>query len=197
MFADHVPKIGMRMVKSALAVFICFIIDYLRGEGLPIFSSIAAILCMQKDTKNSLIVAVPRIAGTIFGGLYGLLVLYLLKNPFETGIPLLQYLIIAASMIPLMYFTVLIREPSTTYISCVVFLSVIVPQGTDLVPYVFAFHRILDTTIGIVVSLIVNVLIARPKQDQYLEILSDKLHRRPTDSTDGNLGGYEAQSSEK
>jgi len=197
MFTGHPPKIGMRMIKSALAVFICFVIDYLRGEGIPIFSAIAAILCMQKDTKNSLTVAVPRIAGTIFGGLYGLLILYLLKNPFETGIPLLQYFIIALSTIPLMYFTVLIKEPSTTYISCVVFMSVIVPQGTDLVPYVFAFHRILDTTIGILVSLLVNVLIAPPKQDHYLEVLSDKLHRRPISNADEDNRGSEIKISAK
>ena len=41
------PKIGMRIIKSAVAVFICFLIYLIRGEGLPFYSTIAAIMCMQ------------------------------------------------------------------------------------------------------------------------------------------------------
>ena len=29
------PKIGMRIVKSAIAVFLCFVIHLLRGRGCP------------------------------------------------------------------------------------------------------------------------------------------------------------------
>ena len=42
------------------------------------------------------------------------------------------------------------------YITCVVFLSVTVAHGIDVSIYEFALNRILDTLIGIVVSLGVN-----------------------------------------
>ena len=29
------PKIGMRIVKSAVAVFLCFVIYMIRGRGVP------------------------------------------------------------------------------------------------------------------------------------------------------------------
>ena len=64
------PKIGMRIVKSALAVFVCLLIDRLRG-GMPFYAAIAAILCMQPDVANSLKTAANRVIGTLVGGLAG------------------------------------------------------------------------------------------------------------------------------
>ena len=49
----NIPRVGMRMVKTALAVAICFFLYVLRGEeGVPIFSTIAAIICMQPYAEN-------------------------------------------------------------------------------------------------------------------------------------------------
>ena len=61
---SNLPKIGMRIVKSALAVFICFCIYLLRGTGMPFYSAIAAILCMQQDVKTSWKVGLNRAIGT-------------------------------------------------------------------------------------------------------------------------------------
>ena len=43
--------IGMRIIKTVLAVFICSIIGWLRGE-MTFFSMIAAVLCMQKSAEK-------------------------------------------------------------------------------------------------------------------------------------------------
>ena len=43
------PKPGMRIIKTAIATFLCFCIDALRGVNQPIYSVISAIICMQKD----------------------------------------------------------------------------------------------------------------------------------------------------
>lgn len=74
---DHImPKIGMRIVKTAIAVFLCFLIDLLRNhQGVPFYSAIAAILCMQPFVSNSVKVAFNRSVGTFIGGLFGMLVL--------------------------------------------------------------------------------------------------------------------------
>ena len=37
-----VPKVGMRIVKTVVAVFICFLIDVFRTGGIPFYSAIAA-----------------------------------------------------------------------------------------------------------------------------------------------------------
>lgn len=152
------PKIGLRMVKSALAVFVCLFIGYFRSGGLPFYSAIAAVLCMQKDLPNSVRVAVNRVIGTIFGGLYGIAVLAFVKNVLPNVHALVYYLLIAASLIPLMYITILAKQKNATYITCVVFLSIVISHEMDAVPYMFAVNRVLDTLIGIFVSLLINLV---------------------------------------
>ncbi|WKY45884.1 HAD hydrolase family protein [Eubacteriaceae bacterium ES2] len=69
----------------------------------------------------------------------------------------LQYLLLSLCVIPLIYLTVKINKPSAAYITCVVFLSITVSHGADINPLIFTFDRILDTLIGIFVSLAVNI----------------------------------------
>lgn len=72
------PKIGLRIIKSAVAVFLCFVVYELRGEvGIPFYSAIAAILCMQPYVGSSKKVALNRVIATFLGGLSGMLVLLL------------------------------------------------------------------------------------------------------------------------
>lgn len=54
------PPIGMRIVKSAAAVFLCFLLSLLRGrflpflgQGVPFYSAIAAILCMRPTCREA------------------------------------------------------------------------------------------------------------------------------------------------
>lgn len=91
----NIPRVGMRMVKTALAVAICFFLYVLRGEeGVPIFSTIAAIICMQPYAENSIQVSINRIIGTLLGAVFALLVLYLIQYiPYQVRI--LRYLVIS------------------------------------------------------------------------------------------------------
>ena len=34
-----VPKIGMRLIKTAVAVFLCFLVDFFRDGGTPLFGN--------------------------------------------------------------------------------------------------------------------------------------------------------------
>ena len=152
----EIPLPGLRILKSALAVFLCFAADAFRGGGVPFYSAIAAILCMQPDVASGLKVGINRVIGTLIGGFYGMGMLYLLRALF-TGEPgLAYYAVISVSIIPLMYITVLLKKTPATYITTVVFLSVTVSHGSDLIPYVFALNRIADTLIGIFISLFIN-----------------------------------------
>lgn len=69
------------------------------------------------------------------------------------------YLILALLMIPIIYTNVYFKVQSSTYISCVVFLSITVSHGKDVAPMLFALNRVIDTFIGIFVSLIINKII--------------------------------------
>lgn len=72
----YLPPIGQRLIKTAVAVFLCLVIYILRGyQGMVVQSAIAAIICMQPYADSSKRVAVNRVISTVMGGLWGLLFL--------------------------------------------------------------------------------------------------------------------------
>ncbi len=148
----------MRIIKSALAVFICFLIYLIRGTGMPFYSAIAAILCMQQGIESTKKVGINRTIGTLIGGAFGVVVLLLERRFIPEAMPSLKYLLTSVTIIPLIYTTILLEKQTASYISCVVFLSVAVNHGTDVIPYAFAISRIIDTLIGIFVALGVNAM---------------------------------------
>lgn len=167
------PKIGMRMIKSSVAVFLCFAIYLVRGEGMPFYSAIAAVLCMQPYVSNSRTVARNRVIGTFIGGIAGMLVMLFESRFIPAQFPILKYLLIAFMLIPLIYITVLLKKPSASYITYVVFLSITVSHALDANPFLFGANRIIDTLIGIFVSLGVNAFhLPRKKNRNILFVVS-------------------------
>ncbi|MDO4541910.1 MAG: HAD hydrolase family protein [Bacillota bacterium] len=154
----HLPKIGMRIFKTTVAVFICLIISLFRGDNaIPFYSAIATVLCMQPYVGNSVKVALNRVYGTIIGAIYGCLVLlaeiYLLpQEPIEA-----HYLLVAVAIVPVIYTTLVFKQKAASYIACVAFLSVTITTTVDISPFLFAFERVMDTIIGIVVALVINI----------------------------------------
>ena len=66
---DHtVPPIGMRMIKTAAAVLICLLVSMaVDREDMRIYSSIAALLCVQPYAEDTKRMAIQRIVGTAIG----------------------------------------------------------------------------------------------------------------------------------
>lgn len=158
------PKVGMRMIKTSIAVFICFLISFLRPDGIPFYSAIAAILCMQPDVSDSINIALTRTVGTLIGGILGIGVLLIFHYNLPSEMLLLKYFIVSLLIIPLIYITIILKKPSASYITCVVFLSVVISHGNDISPFMFGINRIIDTLLGIGVSIIINAIIPYNKQ---------------------------------
>ena len=90
-----VPKIGMRLIKTAVAVFLCFLVDFFRDGGTPFYSAIAAILCMQPELGSSLKVGKERIIATIIGGIVGMAMLAFERYAVPIEPVLVRYLVIS------------------------------------------------------------------------------------------------------
>lgn len=166
----EMPKIGMRMLKSAVAVFICFLFSFLREDkNAPFYAVIAAILCMQPYVENSKKVAFNRIIGTFIGAFYGVIVLSVERNYIPANMVLLEYLLVSMAIIPTIYTTLLLKKPTASYIACVVLMSVAVTHGADVYPVQFVLKRVLETLMGILVALVVNM--ARLPRKKNREIL--------------------------
>lgn len=160
--------LGLRTLKSVFAVFLCFLIHYLFiKNGFPFYSVIAALLCMQTNIQNSLETGINRLIGTFIGGIFGIIILNLLRNYIIINNQLLYYALISLLLIPLIYIPVLINRKSTSYITCVVFLSIVINHSEDMTPNIFAMQRIIDTAIGVIISIFVNTFnpYIKPRND--------------------------------
>lgn len=69
---------GMRVVKTVISVYICFLISFIRKTS-PFYSAIASILCMQNSHDDSIKVGKSRMIGTIIGALYGLVAIIIIE----------------------------------------------------------------------------------------------------------------------
>ena len=154
------PPVGARIIKSSVAVALCMVIYFFRtllpiGNGIPFYSALAALWCLQpysNSTKNN---AGQRSTGTFIGAAYGLAFIVLLRF-FGLSEPILVYLIASAIIIPVIYLTVITNNRNASFFSCVVFLSIALTHSFDENPYLFVLNRVRDTFIGIGVGLAVN-----------------------------------------
>lgn len=186
------PPIGMRIIKSAIGVFLCYIVDIFRdGHGYVFYSQLAVLWCMQEYRKDTIAKAKQRILGTGIGAIYGLIVLLIasvveLKSDFFTSV--IWAVVIALFVVIILYNTVVINKKEASYFSCVVFLSIVINHLSDTNPFLFVWNRVLDTLIGIVIGVVVNACsLPREKHKDILFVsgLDETLL-----SEDDNLSGY-------
>ena len=181
---------GKLIVKAALSVFICCLIYEFCdiGTGVPFYSGIAAIICLQPEIRNTFRVGLNRTIGTLIGGFTGMAALFVIRAFSIFRLPSLQYLLISLCIVPLMYiakaikknplsavlrkndqrrllsiaplvfFADFMRKSALTNITCIAFLSVTITHGADTSISGFAMNRILDTLIGVFVSFFINLL---------------------------------------
>lgn len=157
----HIPIPGQRITRSMAAVLLCFCVYFLRGcQGIPFYSALAVLQCMQPYRTNTWKIGKKRLTGTAVGAVWGLVVLLIdryLLVPLGAGEALL-YCFVSFFTGVVLYSTVLLKVQQSSYFSCVVFLSITVNHITDANPYLFVWNRVLDTLIGVVLALIVNNL---------------------------------------
>lgn len=151
-------KVGMRVIKTVVAVFICCIIDYFRGVP-PFQSTIAAIICIQPDTENSVNMAVSRVLATLLGSVTATLLLLVLAKTDIVMPSIPFYLILSLLLIPLITITVKMGWPSATALTCIIFLSITLGYDENSNVFMEALRSMVDTLIGILVALPINALL--------------------------------------
>lgn len=187
-----IPPIGMRIIKSAVAVALCYIVSFIRGNsGIVFYSQLAALWCMQVYVSNTKKNAAQRTIGTVVGALYGLVFLLVKRAVGLSGrtTMLVDAAAISLMVVVILYTTVLMDKKQASYFSCVVFLSIVVNHMSDANPYLFVWNRFLDTMIGILIGVGVNCF-SLPKQKNkdilFLSGLDDTLLDREELMSDYN-----------
>ena len=177
-------KIGMRIIKTVIAVFISIsifillmLIDELGfkkiySEGLvifytPFFAAIAAVYALHRDKKSSFEQAKIRGFGSIIGGYYAMVVMLITEHilidllQLPTNNPYLFYIInysvVSLALIPLIVITVKLKQRTSVFITCLTYFSVTISIRNGGLPVaIFATNRVLSTLAGVGISLLVN-----------------------------------------
>ncbi|MCM1129278.1 MAG: FUSC family protein [Alistipes senegalensis] len=99
-------------MKAALSVFICCLIYefFYIGTGVPFYSGIASVICLQPEIKSTFRVGMNRTVGTLIGGLTGMVVLFIIRELSIFRLPTLKYLFISLCILPLMYIAEAVKK---------------------------------------------------------------------------------------
>ena len=154
--------IGMRTVKTGIAVSICTLLAQYLVQN-PMFAGVGCVASVQDTVKGSLKLGFNRVKGTMMGGLVGFLCVLI-----KPGDPILCGLGIMATI----YGCTMLGINSGIIVSSVTFLSIhlgIIESN----PAYYSIHRVLDTSVGVVIGVIINYVLARP---DYLELTDKSLN---------------------
>lgn len=150
---------GQRIARTAAAVMLCMLIYEVRGRrGMPIFALIAAVMCIQPYIKDIRAIAQRRIIGTIIGAAFGVIALLAEQAAFGWQEPggIIHYIIAALGTGIVIYFAVWLNLANMAQFAGIVFLIVVITQAGSENVFLYAYHRIIDTLIGITVGELVN-----------------------------------------
>lgn len=150
---DFKQTIGMRIIKTALAVTIGLYLSMLLNLNSPIFTSIASITSMKpsfaesfKDVKKRMFTA---IFGVSLGFILGSINVPEYISPFVAGF----------GIIIIIYILQVFKIKDMASMSCIVFIASFL-SNTDKI--IYGVNRIVGTFLGIVVGVAINYLISSP-----------------------------------
>ena len=160
------PKIGMRNIKTSTSVFLCLLLFQILNRENSIQACIAAVICMQNTIVDSFKKGTERVKGTIIGGIGGAFVLFIVTT---IGHEKLLIFIIPIGIIILIEICVTIDMKQSVVICCVVYLGILISKEHEGGYILYTFNRVLDTTVGIMITLVVNKYMKLP--DKVKEVL--------------------------
>lgn len=158
-------KVGMRTVKTIIAVVLTLEISKLLNINSPILAGIAAIMTVESSVSKSFKTAKHRMYGTILGGLVALII---------TSFAPANFLTTAMGLFIILYISNLMDWESSVRMAMIVFLVIIVSyeEGDRLL---YAFNRTIDTFLGVIIGTTINYFIRPPKVDMKIDVIIENM----------------------
>lgn len=153
---DRRLHIGMRIVKTVVAVFLCGVLAYVRGES-ALYSMFAALFCVQNSTDKTIRSSVNRMAGTLIGGVAGVVTVHGMNALGLLHFDLLRYLVLSLLLIPIIKFSLWIKKRDAAGMACMVLMCLVVDPGTK--PIIDSVERLFETLVGAGLACGVDILL--------------------------------------
>ena len=203
---QHIPvqPIGLRIIKTCIAVTLCLLFYMLRGyrgADMPAEAASTAIICMSTNVRSTRQSAFVRFLGTLIGAFWGFIFLVIVPQISVLHDNYLAlYLHMGLGTLLALYTAVLIRKPEVAGLAAIVFLCVVITYPDIEDPMQQAFKRILDVMVGTSIAILINAFrLPRKKQrdkvffvrvkdlaeDQFSEVPTTVLYRLQNLLADG------------
>ena len=182
------PKlhVGMRNIKTAAAATLCALIYFIIGRN-PTFACIGAVFGVGKDLSHSWLNGGNRLFGTIIGGFLGMALfrIYIIFYP-QGGFHFLMLPLLFIGVILLILTSQYFNWPGAIHPGGVMLCILLFNQPVD--SYVtYSLDRILDTAVGVVVGLLINVLLPRYRIERWTHWLLGEQYEIPEDAKEAKL----------
>ena len=156
------PKIGLRNLKTAIAATLCAVL-YAIIDRNPTFACIGAVFAMNTNVQTSWETGGNRLWGTMIGGFVGMFFFYIYRriavftNAYDS---LWKIIMLFIGIMVMIYISQIFKVNGAIPSGSVVFY--IVMLNTPENQYVtYALNRMLDTGIGVLLSILVNIALPR------------------------------------
>ena len=114
---------------------------------------------MQQNLPNTKATAKNRIVGTLISGFYSVVVIFILTRILSIELnSLIYYIIISLLIMPLMTLLVNLHLEKSVLVASVVYILCCATNRGNQAPIQFMIYRVIDSTLGILVSLLINWL---------------------------------------
>ncbi|MBC7087470.1 MAG: aromatic acid exporter family protein [Tissierellales bacterium] len=153
-------KVGMRTIKTGLAVALGMFVADKMGLYSPLFVGLGVINTMQSSVSESFQSGKNRMLSTVTGALVALIMNYLFP---------VNYFLMGIGIIVLIHILNLLNWKKAISLAAMVFIAVYMNTDDEMI--VYAFNRVLDTSVGILVGVLVNYLISAPHSDYQFDSL--------------------------
>lgn len=163
-------RLGMRTVKTGIAVAICILIFHYSGRGTPMIASLSAVFALREDVETTVKFGKSRILGNSIGALIAALFIFIqgqLGSSFLIeliGIPFcIMFIIIICDGI----------NYNSGIIGAIATLLIIYFSIPNNETFIYALERVGDTLIGTFIAITINHLIRTPAHEEVKEIKAD------------------------
>lgn len=151
----RLKKLGMRNVKTGIGIGLSVLCSPTLVQT-PVFTAIACMVSIQETVKDSLVMGLSRIKGTILGGIIGYLFALI-------GVD--NALLCTLGIITTIYICNHFDLTEEISIACVTFMAIHIGDiEGSLISY--SVHRIIDTSVGVIIGVLINYILARPKHTE-------------------------------
>ncbi|MEG1504388.1 MAG: aromatic acid exporter family protein [Enterococcus sp.] len=163
-------RLGMRTIKTALAVMLCILLFHIIDRGSPLIAALAAVFSLRQDLTTSISFGRSRVLGNSLGGLLAMIYYYIqafFHNEFYVELFLLPLFVILVIV-----FSDGINNNSgiISAIATMLLIAFSIPQGESAL---FALNRVLDTFIGTIIAISLNGVISPQTDEKEKEIKED------------------------